>query len=201
MPFGTPVSYIAVINDADGPTTTPTTYALPGGKVALSDAITGLAAEVVITAWPDKPRTRQSSAFVAGGRNVAVLGDLVGFSGQVDVFVETTSAVDNLTALLESATNGTIQIRQPGGYDGVDCYVAVLSATEHRFSQDGSDQRRTISLELLQNDGWAAALEARGFTLADINAAYTGADPSLTLADLANDYAMLLDIALADWGV
>lgn len=175
--------------------TTATTYTLTGGKVVLTDAITGLAAEVIITAWPDKTRTRQSSAFVAGGRNVAVLGDLAGFTGTIDVYVETTSAVENLTTLLEQATSGIIQIRQAGTYDGVDCYIAVMGVTEHRFSQDGSDERRTVSIEALEVDGWPSALEARGFTLADIDAAYDG----LTLADLAGDYDTLLDIALADW--
>jgi hypothetical protein len=200
LPFGVPVSYLAVINGFDGPITSATTYTLPGGKVALSDAISGLSAEVVITAWPDKARTRQSSVFQPGGRNVAVLGDLVPPTGTIDVYVETTSALDNLDALLDSATQGVIQIRQPGGYDGVDSYIAVLSATEHRWSQDGSDQRRTVSLDSVEVDSWAAALEARAFTLQDIDDAYSGADATLTLTDLSNDFATLLDIALADWG-
>jgi len=48
-PFGVPVKYVAVVNNLEY-STAAVTYSLPGGKVALTDAITGLAAEVVIWA-------------------------------------------------------------------------------------------------------------------------------------------------------
>jgi hypothetical protein len=195
LPFGVPVSYVAVVNGADEYTAGPTTYTLPGGKVAISDAISGDAAEVVIMAWPDKQYARQSSVFRVGGRNVAVLGELGMATGEIELYTETTSGRDNLHALLASATEGIVQIRQPGGYDGIDSYQAVLAVTERRWSPDGTDQRRTHILSAAEVEAWAPALEASGFTLQDIADAYDG----LTLNDLAGDYATLLDVAQGDF--
>jgi hypothetical protein len=193
LPFGVPVSYVAVVSGAEY-ATSPVTYTLPGGKVALSDAITGEAAEAVIMAWPEKAYTRPSTTFKVGGRNVVVSGDLGQFEGTIELYVETTSSRDNLAQLLTNATEATVQIRQPGGYDGVDSYVAVIGVTERRFSQDGSDQRRILAVQAVEVEGWAPALQAAGFSYADLEAAYTG----LTYADLAGDYTTYLDLAQAD---
>lgn len=194
LPFGVPVAYVATINGVDYSVVS-TTYTLTGGKVALSDAVGGQSAEVVIRAWPEKTYDRRSSTFRAGGRNIAVLGDLAGFRGTLEIFTETTASRDNVIALLDGATEGVIQIRQPGGYDGVDAYLAVLAVTDRRFSQDGSDQRRIIVLDVVEVEGWAPTLEARGFTLQDLADAYTG----LTLANLAADYPTLLKLAQASF--
>lgn len=194
LPFGVPVSYVAQVNGTFYNATPYITYVLPGGKVVLSDAVGGLAAEVVILAWPDKTYGRDSTSFRVGGRNVVVSGDLTGYSSTIELYVETTSARDNLLALLAAATEGIIQIRQPGGYDGVDSYVVVLVPTERRWSQDGTDQRRVISLDVEEVEPWAPSLEARGFTLQDLADLYTG----LTLADLAADYTTQLQLAQAD---
>jgi hypothetical protein len=193
LPFGVPVSYVVSINGLET-STPPVTYTLPGGKVALSDAVGGQAAEVVVLAWPEKTYGRDSSTFRAGGRNIARLGDLVGASSTMELHVETTSAVEGVLALLHGATEGIVQVRQTGGYDRVDGYLAVLSAVERRFSQDGSDQRRTIALDVLEVEAWAPALEAAGYTLQDLADTYTGQ----TLADIAGDFATLLDIAQAE---
>ncbi|MER5703474.1 hypothetical protein ABT023_16235 [Micromonospora sp. NPDC002296] len=196
LPFGVPVSYLAVVNGAGEYTTVPATYALPGGKVAITDAINGSSAEVVILSWPDKTYERQASVFVVGGRNVVVAGDLGMWQGDVELFVDTTAARDNVVDLVADATEGVVQIRQPGGYDGVDSYAAVLRLTERRWSQDGSDPRRVIVLAAAQVEGWAPALEAQGYTLQDIANYYTG----LTLQDIADDYPTLLDLAQGDFG-
>jgi hypothetical protein len=193
LPFGVPVSYLAVVNGIEYATAS-TAYTLPGGKVVVTDAITGLVAEAIIHAWPQKTYERDASTFRPGGRNVAVLGALAGFTGTIELFAQTTLIRDNIMGVLAGATQGTVQIRQPGGYDGVDCYVAVLTVTEPRFSQDGSDERRWLSLDALEVEGWAPSLAARGFTLQDLADLYTG----LTLADLSADYATLLALALAD---
>ena len=195
LPFGVPVTYVAVVNGADEYTAGPDTYTLPGGKVALSDAISGLAAESVILSWPDKTYDRDASVFRVGGRNVVVSGDLGGFTSTIELLTESTSAVASVMELVAEATEGVVQIRQPGGYDGVDSYLAVTSATERRWSQDGSDDRRVVALAVTEVEGWAPALEARGFTLQDVADAYDG----LTLDDLADDYATLLDLAEADF--
>lgn len=192
LPFGTPVTYLAVVNDSDEYSTSATTYTLDGGKVAVTDAINGNAAEVVISAWDEKARQRQASVFKVGSRNVVVAGDLGMFEGDIELYTETTSTHDNLVATLTEATEGTIQIRQPGGYDGVDSYVAVLGYTDRRWSQDGSDQRRIFTLNVAEVEGWAPALEAQGFTLQDIADTYDTSGPILN----ANPY---LEADAANW--
>lgn len=177
--------------------TTPTSYTLDGGKVALSDGVGGDSAEVTILAWPEKSYDRRASKFKVGGRNVVVSGDLGQFEGEIELFTLTTSQSDNLTALLESATQGIIQVRQPGNYDGVDSYIAVTGATQRRFSQDGTDERRVWSLQVAETNAWASSLEASSYTLQDIADAYDG----LTLQDLADDFSTLLEIAQADWSL
>lgn len=196
LPFGVPVHYEAVVNGAGAveASTEATTYTLDGGKVAVTDAISGSAAEVVILAWDEKAHQRQATVFKVGGRNVVVSGDLGMWEGNIELFTETTSSRDNLMDVLTNATEGIIQIRQPGGYDGVDSYVAVTGVTERRFSQDGTDERRIITLDAVEVEGWAPDLEARGYTYEDLEAAYAG----LTYADLAGDHGTYLDLAQAD---
>lgn len=198
FPFGVPVSYRATVESlyvGASLATDSDTYELTGGKVALSDAITGNAAEVVITAWPTRTRTRQASTFIVNGRNVVVAGPLGQGTSEVEVYTETDTARDNLLELLETATAGVIQIRQAGPYSGVDCYVAVLAVDENRWSQDGTDQRRTWTLSVTEVEPWSDAYETRGTTLQDIGDAYFG----LTLADLGGDYGSLLDLAQGDF--
>jgi hypothetical protein len=197
LPFGVPITYRAVVNNADAASAGPTTYTLTGGKVALSDPITAQAVEVVITAWPDKESGRASSAFAVGGRTVVVSGPWGMWSGSLTVMTETDTARENLAGLLASATDGILQLRQPGPYGGVDCYLVVLSARESRWSQDGTDQRREWTLTAAQVEAWAADLATRGFTFTDVDAAYTG----LTFAQLAVDFAgrTFLDFDLVDW--
>jgi hypothetical protein len=194
LPFGIPVTYVALVGSSEY-TTAAVTHTLVGGKVAITDAISGQAAEAVISAWPEKRYDVQATVFRAGGRNVVVTDGWAGFSGTIEVYVETTSSTDNLRDVLANATEGVVQIRQPGGYDGVDCYVAVLGAAERRWSQDGSDPRRLWSVSAVEVEGWAPALEAQGFTLQDIADTYNG----LTLQDLSDDYATLLAIAVGDF--
>lgn len=194
LPFGVPVSYVAVVNGATEYATAAAAYALPGGKVAVTDAISGQAAEVVILSWPDKSRDRPASVFKVDGRNIVVSGPLAQYESDVELFTETTAAGDQLAALLADATEAVVQLRQPGGYDGVDAYLVVLGYTERRWSQDGSDPRRVWALRVAQVDAWPATLEAMGTTLQDIADAYAG----LTLADIAGDYPTLLALAQAD---
>jgi len=194
LPFGVPVSYVVIVNGTEFATAA-VTYSLPGGKVVLADAVTGAAAEVTIMAWPERAYGRQSSTYRVGGRNVVVSGALVGFEGSIELYTETTSARDNVMALVAGATEGIIHIRQPGGYDGVDCYIVVRSVTERRFSQDGTDQRRRLVLEAIEVEAWADTLESPGFTLQDIADVYT---PGV-LDDIDDDYATLLALAQGDF--
>jgi len=69
----------------------------------------------------------------------------------------------------------------------------VLADTERRFSQDGSDPRRLWSLSVVEVEGWTSTVEARGFTLADLNDAH-----DTTLQEIADSYPTLLAVAQAD---
>lgn len=190
LPFGVPVSYVATVNNLDY-ITTPVVYTLPGGKVALTDAITGLAAEVIIWAWSDMEYTRLSTVFKPGSRNVVVSGPFGQPESEVELYFDATSSIETLVNLLAGATQGIIQIRQPGGYDRVDRFVAVTSVTERRYSQDGSDQKRIIKLHVVNVDGWAPTLLASGFTYQNLADTYVG----LTYANVAADYATYLLLA------
>lgn len=197
LPFGIPVSYVAVVEDMEV-TTAAVTYDLPGSKVALSDAISGDSAEVVIMAWPDKEFNRPSTVFSVGGSTIADLGDLGQPTSTITFYLESLSARLNFEALMADATEGIFQLRSADSttYDGVDGYFAALSIRERRFSQDGSDKRRLIDVDVAEVDGWAAGLEAQGFTLQDIADFYGAAG---TLADIDADFTSLLDIARADF--
>lgn len=192
LPFGVPVSYVAVVDGGDEEvTTSAVTYVLVGGNVAVTDAVSGLAAEVVILAWDEKARDGDATLFRAAGRNVVVGSPLSQPTSTVELFVRTTSAAENLSTVLSNATSGVVQLRQPGGYDGVDGFYAVLRAVERRWSQDGSDERRRFVVDVAEVDGWAPVLEARGYTLQDVADVYDG----LTLAHLDADFATLLALA------
>lgn len=208
LPFGVPVRYIAAIDTSAPELSNPSelvsdSVTVTIEKVAITDAITGKAAQVVIVAWPEKTSTRQATTYnIAGGRNVVVSGPRAGFSAVIDIMTESDSARENFESLLDAATSGVLQIRQSTQdgktYGGVDSYIAVLSDSEVRWSQDGSDPRRRWSLTTVETDGWPAGLEARGFTLQDL-ADYFG---SITQSQMVNQFppgSTLLTIAQGDY--
>lgn len=203
LPFGIPVTYIARVNGVDVASTTPTSYTLVGGKVAMTDAIQALAAEVVVLTWPSKRRERKATTYAlseinGSGYNAVVSGAVSQFAGQCELYTDSTSAAESLTELLESATNAIVQVRSPDAtvYERFDCYVAVLAWEEIRFSQDGSDPRRRWVLDVVEVDGWADALITQGWTYNDLADAYTGQ----TYTQLASDFATYLDLSTADIG-
>ena len=199
-PFGVALTYILNVGTTTVGTdvaSATTTLTLTGGKVALTDAITGNAAEVIVLAWPEKRRERASSVFAVGGRNIVVSGYRSGFTGTIDLFAETNESVDNILSLIDSATSGILQIRQAGPYHGFDAYISVQSDTETRWSQDGTDPRRTISLEVVETTAWGEDVGSSStFSYADVAAYYTGrnygswdADFSTYLAAALGDYS------------
>lgn len=207
QPFGTPVSYAVYVNGVEYDTGN-VTYDLLGGNVVLSDAITGAVTEVIIMAAGDEVAERNAARFKVNGRNVVVMGPAGQPTGSYELITLTTSAKQGLDYLLDNATSGIVQIRQPGvsavtgePYDGVDAHLAVDRATTRRFSQDGSDPRRLTTIEYAEVSGWALSLEARGFTLQDIYD-YVGASADLQdLADVVGPGGTLLDLALFDWSM
>ncbi len=195
IPFDVPVSYVAAVNAAGEYTTAAVTYDLPGGKAVLSDAISGLSAEVVIESWPEKVYDLQASVIKAGGRNIVVSSDVGMFEATLQLFFEEWSSSENFLTLVRAATEGTLQLRRPlSTYDGVDCYIGIVGMRERRFSQDGTDGRRLWQVTVAETDGWSSALEAQGFTYNDLATAYTG----LTYDDVDDDYATYLAVAQAD---
>lgn len=195
-PFGVPYSYSIEVDGEAGVSSDPITVVLPGGKVALSDALTGLAVEVVITAWPTRSNSRTASRFDLPGRTVIVSATRAGTDDQIEFLTETETARQQMIALLEGATSNIILMRQPGGYAGVDGYYYVTADTEARAAQSGKLERRLWTLTTTECAGWAPDLMAQGWTLADIAAVYAGR----TLGDIAADFDTLLDIAVHDWG-
>lgn len=173
---------------------TPVSVTLTGGKVAVSDAITGVSAEVVITAWPSKNFTRESSRFNVNGRTIIVSGPLSTFESEIELFTESDSSRENLLDVFDSATSGIVQIRQSGDYPDVDCYVSVTDVEQARYSQDGSDARRLFTISAYEVDPWPTSFLTQGNTLQDLSDAFSG----LTLASIASTYSTLLQIAQAD---
>lgn len=200
LPFAVPVSWVVRVNGSDAASTSTATYDLDGGKVALTDGITGLAAEVIIGAWPSKRRQRRASSFaltdVAGAAYTVVVAGPVGlFTSQLEVVTETDTGADALVTLLEQCTGGVVQLRsatQPRN----NCYFAVLGWDEVRWSQDGTDPKRRWALDIAETRGWASSLEAASWTYDDLAAAYSGGDYDA----LAGDFATYLDLAVADIG-
>jgi hypothetical protein len=195
LPFGLPVTYELIDNDVVTDTDGPYTTTLTGGKVALTDAITALAAEVVIFAHDDLAHDAEATVFQVDGANYVVSDKIGQPTATWEFYTETTTAHDDLMTLLRECTTGVFQQRQPGGYDGVDGYYAPLSVAVRRFSQDGSDERRITAVRMAETAGWHEGMLTRGYTLQDVADAYTGQ----TLADLAGDYATLLLLAQGDF--
>lgn len=183
-----------LVDDPITVSATPVNVTLTGGKVAITDAITGTSAEVVISAWPTKTRMREASKFNVNGRMIVVSGPLSTFESEIELFTESDSSRENLVSVLNTATSGIVQIRQPGGYEDVDCYVAVTELDISRYSQDGSDPRRLWTLSATEVDPWPSSFITQGSTLQDLADAFTG----LTLASIASTYSTLLQIAQAD---
>jgi hypothetical protein len=195
-PFGVTLTYTLTIDELDSVSAS-TTISVTG--VVLSDAVSGDAAQAVILAWPDKRIERSVSVYPIGGRNIVVSGATGGFSSSIDLFTETDDSKNNVLNLLGNATSGIIQIRSDRSLtsDGVDCYVVPTSWAETRFSQDGSDERRVITMDVVESTPWANTLDSYVFDLGDIDLAYAGR----TYADLAADYAglTLADLAVGDF--
>lgn len=197
LPFGVPVSYVAVVNDAAEYASATATYTLSGGNVAVTDAVTGLSSEVKIQDWPSKDYERKSTKFAVGGRSVVVASGFTMFSSEITLFTETTSQGGNLEDLLRNATEGTIQIRSASGNPDTEGYVVVTGFRKERYDRhDSSDQRRLWVLDAEEVESWAPEQEAAGYSYADLDTQYAGQ----TYADLAGDYATYLALATAELG-
>lgn len=194
FPFGVPLTYLAIVNGTDEYTQGFANTVLDNGLPVLTDAISGDAAEAIISAWDEKSWTRDSSVFKVGGRNVVVAGEPGMYEADVELVTTAGSSASNVRDLLRTATEGIIQIRNDDGE--IADYWAVLSWTERRFSQKKTDERRFFVLRVAEVESWASALEAAGFSYED---AYNWYGASATYEDLEDDYATYLDLARGDF--
>lgn len=198
QPFGTTLTYLLYVDDVYQGSSAPLVSTLDGGKVALSDAISGAAAEVVIRTWSARKSDRVSSVFatIGGRRTVLVSGQPQGATSTITLFTETATARDNLRTLVDSATSGILLLRAPESkYTGVDCYIGILSISETRFSDDGSDDRRLWDLEIVELSGWADSLTTAGASWQDVIDVYAG----LTWAQVQSDFPSWLLFQGYDW--
>lgn len=199
LPFGVPVTYNLYVNGGTTPTDSegPTTYTLPGGKVAISDAVTGLSVEVVRLSQGPIERTRKTSLYQVADRNIVVSGPLGQGQHDAEYFVETLDANQQLESLLESATQGALQFRRYVSHEDLDGYFAVTSSQKSRWSQDGTDERRIWTMHLAEVDPWSFSTQHTAtYTWQDVIDFYS---PSGTWADLIADKATWLDVLTADW--
>jgi hypothetical protein len=197
FPFGTPFTYELIdgagnLEDTDGPHT----VTLPGGNVAVTDALNGLAAEVQVGAVDDLARDGQGAVYNVDGFNRVVAPPIGQPQTVIEYFTATLTARNNLREVLANATQGIYQQRSPSpAYDG-DAYYAVVGSRERRFSQDGTDERRITAVTVAEVTGWSQSIEARGYTYQDVADAYA---PTGTYADVAGDYATYLELAQGDF--
>lgn len=196
LPFNVPISYVAVVEGTTEYTAGPDTYTLDDEIYdVITDAISGEAAQAIRVAQPEWEYQNNASVFQSGGRNIVVSNGFGQYSSEIELYTATRTSADNLKSLLQRATGGIVQIRNSISESD---YVATLSYREVRYSNDRTDDRRYFVLTTVQTDGWASALEARGFTLQDIADFY---GVSGTLQDIADDFSTLLDIAQADFSM
>lgn len=198
LPFGIPVNYGALINGTTEASGTLATVALPGGKVAISDAITGNSAEVTVMAWDKTSYSADATVYRVSGKNKVVTGPggLAGqFTADVRVRVESISAKTNLLNMLASATSGTLQIRRSVSNGTLDeCYFSITAFDVERVSNRISDERRDIVMTIVEKDAWPSSFVTQGYTYGDLETLYSG----LTYADLAADFPTYLDLMQAD---
>ena len=197
QPFGIPVTYVAVINGQVEYFSSATTYNPPGGHPVLTDAISGLSAEITLIAADDKTYSRDSARFRVGGRNLVVGAPFGQAEGRYQLFFDTTVGRENLMELLENATEGIVQLRSahPDIYEDEDAYLAVDGITVARHSQDGSDPRRLVTIDYAEVQPWSDELLATGFTYGEVETFYSG----LSYGSAAGDFATYLDAVQGDF--
>lgn len=180
MPFGVPVSYLAVVNSTDEYTTSAATHSLVGARFVVSDAISGLSAPVIVVSEDDRTFNGRASLYPVAGRNILVWGGTGQFQSGLELYTATAEAGADLEALLRGTTAGVFQLRQWGDLEDIDGYYGILPPwSRRRIVTRGDEPARLWTLKVAEVDGWNAVLEARGFTLADIAAQYDGAGATL----------------------
>jgi hypothetical protein len=194
LPFDLPLNYLALVNGTDSYASGSLTPMLDDARYdVVTDAISGNAAQAIRTAQPEWDYDNNVSVYQVAGRNIVVSNGVGQYTSEIEFFTAAGTSSENFKEVLRLATNGVVQIRDSMGSSD---YVAVTSTKEQRYSNDRTDERRFFTLQVVEVDGWAPGLEARGFTLQDIHDYYTAAS---SLQDIADDYLTLLAIAQGDF--
>ncbi|MFI0718927.1 hypothetical protein [Streptomyces sp. NPDC021224] len=195
QPLGVPVGYAADLTDVNGDVWTVTaagTITSTADGDVISDAVQGVGTMVTIESGWEKSRSRDATTMNVGGRLVTVSRRRATATATVTVRTETDAASDAMQQVLTGATEGVVQIRKQVTMARVDGHYAVTDDVERPHWYD---ELTWWDLTTAEADPWPDALEAAGFTLADLAAVYPG-----TLADIAAAYTTLLAIAQADLG-
>lgn len=196
MPFGVAATYEADLTDVNGAVWTVATsgsITTTVGSDIVSDAVQGIGAAVTLTPGWDKAKDRDAAVLNPGGRLVVVSRRRATAQATISMRTETYADGDDLEETLRGATEGVIQVRHRVTHPRVDGHYAALSDVQ---SPTYYDERATWTIATAEVEPWPDSLEAAGFTLADIAAAYPG-----TLQDIANAFpGTLLDIATFDFG-
>ncbi|MFF7966766.1 hypothetical protein ACFZC3_15540 [Streptomyces sp. NPDC007903] len=194
QPLGVPVTYIAYLTDVNGAqwivgTSSPLTST--AASDIISDAVRGTGAAVKIESPLEFKRDRDATTFNVGGRLVVVGKPRSAPTTTMTVRTETDEDGDDLSTVLDNATEGILLVRKQGSLSRLDGAYALLDDTE---SPNWYDEYRWFALSLARTEDWPDSMEAAGYTLQDIANNYS------TLADLAADFGSLLAIALFDFG-
>jgi hypothetical protein len=194
QPLGVSLNYAAVLTDVNGSQWTvysgPITSTVTSDVI--SDAIRGVGVAVKIESPLGWKRDRNATQFNINGRIVVVGRPRSAPSATITVRTESDDDGDALNELLDNATEGTILLRKQTSLERLDGTYGLLDDQE---DPNWYDQYRWFQLNVVRSDDWPGALEAAGFTLADIAANFS------TLSDIASFFTgTLLSIAQYDFG-
>jgi len=194
QPFGVSLNYAAVLTDVNGNQWTvysgPITSTVASDVI--SDAIRGVGAAVKVESPLGWKRDRDATQFNINGRIVVQGKPRSSRSGSITVRTETDEDGDALNSVLDNATEGVILVRKQTSLSRLDGTYALLDDSE---DPNWYDEFRWFQLNVVKADDWPDVMEAAGFTLADI------ANNFSTLADIAAFFTgTLLDIAQYDFG-
>lgn len=196
-PLERPVFYTLATTRSDGTVVEQTTAApimLSAAYPVVSEPVSGDGVDLsAIVTWPDLEREGRATVIDVVDRPdpIVVSSGLSSPSSAPVLRVDTIVARRALRTLLESAQ--VLQIRDPHP-DVEDAYVAVGKVTERRLTNDPTDPRRAVLLEVRHVSAPAIGIASGGDTLDELNDAIPG-----TLNDIAAAFpGTLLDIAAAD---